>query len=99
MSKTPKTVNLNVDDAQTIQKLFDHVRPQFGGYKPQVVGAALADLTALWLAGHYVADDPEATRGLRGDLLRLHITMIKQMIGPNSKIVGSPPGIDYDAHE
>jgi hypothetical protein len=41
-----------------------------------MVGAILADLLAIWLAGHYTEGDADATRKLRADLLALHSTSV-----------------------
>jgi hypothetical protein len=51
--------------------LFQTVRPLFAGHSPQVVGTALAQLTALWLAGF----QPEA----ESDRLPVEVFRVEMM--------------------
>jgi hypothetical protein len=56
-----------------------------------VQGAVLADLLAIWLAGHHVAGDEDATRKMRAELLSMHCTMVRELTSINAKIVGTTP--------
>ena len=69
-------------------KLFDAVKPLLAGKDAQVQGAALADLIAIWLAGH-ASEGPEATRAVREELLALHILTVRQLIYINSSAMGT----------
>jgi hypothetical protein len=42
--------------------IFEKVRPLFAGHQPDVQGTALAQLTAMWLAGFQGPADVEAFR-------------------------------------
>jgi hypothetical protein len=46
---------------------------------PQVQAAVLADLTAVWLAGHRT-DNPDATRSLRAEILSLHCAAVRRLV-------------------
>jgi hypothetical protein len=47
-------------------------------------GAVLADLTAVWLAGH-IGRDAEATDKLRMELLDLHVRAIQELVFANER--------------
>jgi hypothetical protein len=66
---------------QEVEALVTAVRPLFAGKPPEVQGAALADLLALWIAGH-VAHDP-ADKAFREELLELHLKTVRALIPIN----------------
>lgn len=57
------------------------------GHHPNVVGAALADLTATWLAGHIDLASKENTDRLRAELLEMHTEAVIKLIPVNEKIL------------
>lgn len=57
--------------------------PLFAGRDPEVVGAVLADLLAMLLAGH-VGEDAAA---LREQLLEVHIAAVRRLIPVNVQIM------------
>jgi hypothetical protein len=57
----------------------------FAGKSAGVQGAALADLLALYLAGHVVRDDPSATRMVREALLEQHLKIMWKLVPINFK--------------
>ena len=67
------------------------VKPLLAGENPEVQGAALADLLAIWLAGHQVEGDLEATRTLRAELLAEHCRLVRQLVPVNARIIGTEP--------
>ena len=77
------------EKAIAIRALTQRVRPLFRGGDPDIVGGALADLTAIWLAGHVVPGDGLATAKLRDEHLRLHSRLIRQLTTINAKIMGT----------
>ena len=81
------------DLAREVDELVERIRPALfpllAGKHPEIQGAALADLTAIWLAGHVHPGDPEMTAGLRESLLELHITAIRKLIPVNAKAMGT----------
>jgi hypothetical protein len=54
-------------------------------------GAVLADLLAIWLAGHHVTGDEDATRKMRAELLAEHCFAVRQLTEINAKIMGTTP--------
>jgi hypothetical protein len=54
-------------------------------------GAILADLLAIWLAGHHVEGDKDATRKMRVELLAEHCTAVRQLTSVNARIIGTTP--------
>jgi hypothetical protein len=63
------------------ETLFDAVRPFFAGHSPQVVGVALAELTALWLAGHQwpLQTPRDIIDGFRAEMMRLQTVTILEL--------------------
>jgi hypothetical protein len=55
-----------------------------------VQSAALADLTAMWIAGH-VAKDAHAIDELRERVLREHVALIRRLIPINAKLMDQNP--------
>jgi hypothetical protein len=55
------------------------------GRAQDVQGAALADLLAMWLAGHVIRGDPKKTAGLREVMLQAHLKAVRALIEPNYK--------------
>jgi hypothetical protein len=77
----------SIDD---IAALVDATRPLFAGNDPDVQGAALADLVAIWIAGHIVPDDPQATEAMRGKFLELHVETVRRLIPVNERLYIEP---------
>jgi hypothetical protein len=67
--------NTDEADAHTAENLVDTIKPAFAGLPPAVQGAALADLLAIWIAGH----DPE----LREKVLEIHIEGVRALVPHN----------------
>ena len=68
------------DQAREAQALSKAIMPFLAGKDPDVQGAALADLLALYLAGHVVRDDPRATRRLQEELLEAHLKAVWELV-------------------
>jgi hypothetical protein len=66
-------------DLKRTLQLSASIHPLLSGHPPQVQGAALANLMATWLAGHYADSDGE-TDQLRETLLAEHIEAVRRMI-------------------
>jgi hypothetical protein len=71
-------------DVNEVVRLIDTIRPHLAGNPAPVQGAALADLLATWLAGHF-ADGPATTTRLRETLLKEHIAMVRRLIPENER--------------
>jgi hypothetical protein len=61
-------------------KLAKKAKRLFAGKDPDVAGAALIELVALHLAGHYVPDDPEATKAIRVELLLAFVQAVEGLV-------------------
>lgn len=61
------------------------------GHHPAHQGAALADALAMWLAGHHVPGDEDATRSKRAELLAMHCFKVRELVPINAKIIGTTP--------
>lgn len=76
-------------DTRLVVELVERVRPLFAGHDPRVIGAALADLTAIWLAGHVIEGDPEETDALRGRLMLEQMQAARELTAINAKEMGT----------
>ena len=73
---------------RTVQQVGDLTRriaPILSGQSPPIIGGALAQLLASWLAGHVVVDDQKATDSLRSDLLDMHFEAVLSLIPMNER--------------
>jgi len=72
-------------EAKEAQALVAEVSRHFAGKSGTVQGAALADLLALWLAGHVSRDDPEGKNStlVREKMLELHLEAVRRLIPVN----------------
>jgi hypothetical protein len=71
-------------DAKAAMALVKAARPLFAGKPSEVQGAALADLLAMWLAGHLdQSGDPEETDRIRETALELHLAAVRALIPVN----------------
>ena len=61
------------------------------GHPPEVQGAVLADALAMWLAGHHVPGDEDATRTMRADLLANHCFVVRNLVPVNARQFGTTP--------
>jgi hypothetical protein len=72
-------------EAEEAEALVKAVSPHFAGKSAPVQGAALADLLALWLAGHVDRDDPAGKNStlVREKMLELHLRAVRALIPIN----------------
>lgn len=75
--------------AKEADSLARRIMPFFAGRDPAVIGAALADLTAIWLAAH-VCPDQQTTDELRTELLHAHIEKVWELVEPNYHLYIEP---------
>jgi hypothetical protein len=75
------------EDVEAVLALVSAVKPFFAGKSPEVQGAALADLTALWVAGH-VTSNPARQHDHWARVLALHIEGIRKLISVNYTGIG-----------
>ena len=69
--------------AKEVEALVNAVRPLFAGKSAGVQGAALADLLAMWLAGHVIREDSEASARLREQMLEAHLIAVRALVPVN----------------
>jgi hypothetical protein len=67
-------------NAGTVLAVVARIRPMLAGRHPGEQGAILADLLAIWLAGHPFE--------LREALLDNHVERVRDLIPPNVKAMG-----------
>jgi ribosomal protein S27AE len=82
--------------AAMVAPLVEAIRPLLAGQPPNAVGAALADLLAIWLASHHVTGtqwDAAETRRLREAMLKMHVGMVWRLVAVNE---GAAAGGDED---
>ena len=64
--------------------LSREIRPKLAGHPPEIQGGALADLVALYIAGHHPA--------IREEVLALWIEMVRQLIEPSEQQIAESRG-------
>ena len=72
---------------ERIATIVERIMPMFAGEHPLIVGGALADLLALWLAGQIDPRGAKATRAHREAILKLHVDTVRALIKPNEEIL------------
>lgn len=58
-----------------LDEMMEAVKPIFEGVQPNIQGAVLGNLVALWLGGHYIAGDAAIEY-----LLDMHIKQIRALV-------------------
>lgn len=73
---------------RTVIDLLDRIGPLLHGHHPDVQGAVLADLLAMWLAGHFVErGGAQQTERYREELLQFHIEAVRKLIPANEAMI------------
>jgi hypothetical protein len=72
--------------ADEAMRLVEEIKPKLAGLAPELQGAVLADLLAMWLAGHF-AGDAEATARLRRTMLAEHLKTVSGLVEPNEAML------------
>ena len=83
MLKGLESARMKPEDAEA---LVERIRPLLAGKPPPLQGAVLADLLAIWLAGHDAS--------LRDELLKAHIESVRALIAPNVALINERLGIE-----
>jgi hypothetical protein len=83
-----------IDPREITELVERQIKPMLskylGGRPTEFQGAVLADLLAIWLAGHHVPDDVEASRKLRAELLAMHLEYVEALVNINAARMGVP---------
>jgi hypothetical protein len=70
---------------QEVDDLCEEIRPLLAGREPEIIGAVLGDLVALWLVAHQApADEIEA---YREGVLQAFIAMVRGLMPINEMMV------------
>jgi hypothetical protein len=67
--------------------IVNRIRPILTGNKPEVIGAALADVVATWLAGHFDDRGPKETDELREAMITQWLATMRALIKPNEQMM------------
>jgi hypothetical protein len=79
----------NGTKATQVFRLVERIRPLLAGNSPDVQGAALAELLAIWLAGHWIPLSSTDTNELRESLLVTHLCLVRNLMSVNASILGT----------
>jgi hypothetical protein len=83
-------MNAKIDQLSAeVMETVKSIMPLLKGKPPPVQGAVLADLLAMWLAGHWIPDDPEETREIRAQMLAQHMETVIALTEMNAKELGT----------
>ena len=78
-------------NATEVVAVTERIKAILAGKPPQFQAAVLADLLAMWLAGHDVPGEPEETQQLRAHLLAEHCWIVRQLVPLNAQQIGTTP--------
>lgn len=76
-------------DAVHAEQLVERAKPIFAGQPFEIIGAALADLVAIWLASHVYRDMPGTTDAMREGLLADLVDTVRKLVPVNAAILGT----------
>jgi hypothetical protein len=87
------------EDGHKAMELIEKIKPILKGNSPAITSAVLADLLALFLAGHQDPDGegPHMDR-LREEILERWIALVRDLIPINVGIVRGRHGFDKPKH-
>ncbi len=75
--------------ASEIADLVDRIGDLLANNPPANQGAVIADLLAIWLAGHYIPGDADATREWREEVLNDFLALARSLIPINAQVLGT----------
>jgi predicted ABC-class ATPase len=79
------------DPTDDVMRLVEEIKPLLAGKSAFIQGAVLADLLAIFLAGHIVPGDQAATNQLREDILSMHIEQVRELVPVNAELYTADP--------
>jgi hypothetical protein len=71
---------LQPPDPKVVAEIVERIRPLLGGHHPAVQSSVIADLLAMWLAGH--------EHDIREALLDSHIGLVRELVPVNVAAMG-----------
>ena len=69
------------DHTDLVQEIVERIKPELAGRSPQIQGAVLCDLLAIFLAGH-PSEPPE----LREEIFDLHLATVRKLVEHYDKV-------------
>jgi hypothetical protein len=77
------------EDAHRVSALVEQIEPLLHGHGPDVQSAVLADLVAMWLAGHQDLENPENAEllELREQVFALWCETVRKLVAPNVAMI------------
>jgi hypothetical protein len=75
------------EGADEVEAIVDRIRPILAGNPPELVGGVLADLFAIWLAGHFDVGGRTETAALREALIAQWLETARKLIKPNEQMI------------
>src|SRR5262249_24071679 len=91
MSKPTMTDETQAKEVMLIAKrIAEFAKSELAGHSPNVQGAILADLLAMWLVDHFLPGDEAATAMLREDMLKMHVKQVRRLVEINRWIMREP---------
>jgi len=81
--------DLSAEQTAEAFRVSKAIQPALCGLDDAVQGAVIADLLSLWLAGHFVWGNEEATHELRQELLRMHIQAVIDLVPESAKEIAN----------
>jgi hypothetical protein len=77
------------DEIAQIREIVQRIGPLLAGKPPAVQSGALADCVAMYLAGHVVLGDAEATRELREEVYEVFMELVWALVELNARQIGT----------
>jgi hypothetical protein len=74
---------------EDVVRLVERINPILAGQPSVIQGAALADLLAIWLAGHVYEGLPSTTATMREALLLAHVEHVRALVSVNARMMGT----------
>jgi hypothetical protein len=78
------------EQAHEAGRIAEQIKPLLAGWPPQVQSAILAELLAIWLAGHVDLGSRDMTTQLRAALLDDHLVLVDELVPVVAKGMGLP---------
>lgn len=89
----PKPRLMRQNLVEQVAPIVENIKPLLAGKSPALQGMVLCDCLAIWLAGHHVEGDEDATSKMRAELLANHCAQVRQLVQINAYVLGTTLGI------
>jgi len=65
---------------EEVDALLERIMPFLAGHDPELQGAVVTDLAALWIAGHRVEGSRAEGDRMRGELLEVYLQHVRELV-------------------